>query len=154
MSEGQPEKRIILGVGAVVWNAREEVLLIRRRNPPRQDEWSLPGGKVEFGETLREALAREVREETALEIEIIGLVGVAELVRDACAGAEDGHYVLVDFCAFARSGDFTAASDASEARWFSVAEIAALPLWRETRRIIAESAKLYAQCQDPPNQKQ
>jgi 8-oxo-dGTP diphosphatase len=132
---------IVLGVGAVVWNDRGEVLLIRRVNPPRQNEWSLPGGKVEFGETLRDALAREVREETGLEIAILGLIDVAELVQDAAAGK---HYVLVDFCARALSGDAVAASDASEARWFSLAEIDALPLWSETRRIIAESMKLYA----------
>ncbi|HLY05596.1 MAG TPA: NUDIX hydrolase [Rhizomicrobium sp.] len=141
---------IVLGVGAVVWNEREEVLLIRRRNPPRRNEWSMPGGKVEFGETLRAALAREVREETGLEIEIAGLIDVAELVRDARAGAEDAHYVLVDYCARARSGEPIAASDASEARWFSLAEIDALALWSETRRIIAESVRLRDRMSCPP----
>lgn len=151
MGEERTRKRIILGVGAVVWNDREQVLLIRRRNPPRQDEWSLPGGKVEFGETLEEALAREVREETGLEIEIVGLIDVAELVRDARAGGEDGHYVLVDFCARLLSGDPAAASDASEACWFSVAEVDALPIWSETRRIIAESANLRDKVSCPPS---
>ena len=138
-------ERIIVGVGAVVWNDRNQVLLIRRSKPPRQNEWSLPGGKVEFGESLRAAVAREVREETGLEIEILGLIAVAELVRDAAAGADDGHFVLVDFCARALSTDAVAASDASETRWFSIAEIDALPLWSETRRIILESAKLSQQ---------
>jgi 8-oxo-dGTP diphosphatase len=132
-----------VGVGAVVWNDHREVLLVRRANPPRQNEWSLPGGKVEFGETLRGALTREVREETGLEIEILDLIDVAELVPDAAAGAPDKHYVLVDFYARALRGTAAAASDAAEARWFSMAEIDALPLWSKTLRIIAESAKLY-----------
>jgi len=135
-------KRIILGVGAVVWNDRGEVLLVRRANPPRLNEWSLPGGRVEFGETLRAALVREVREETGLEVEILGLIDVAELIQDA-AGAEGDHYVLVDFCARALSGDLAAGSDATDASWFPLAKIDALSLWSETWRIIAESAKLY-----------
>lgn len=143
MSEGGIRDRVILGVGAVVWNDRAEVLLVRRLNPPRQNEWSLPGGKVEFAEALRAAAIREVREETGLDIEILGLVDVAELVQDEAAGAADAHYVLVDFCARAIAGKVAAASDASEARWFSLAETDALPLWNETRRIIAESVKLY-----------
>jgi 8-oxo-dGTP diphosphatase len=135
---GEPlAERIVLGVGAVIWNARDEVLLIRRMNPPRQTEWSLPGGRVEFGETLRAALVREVREETGLDVEILALIDVAELMADAPAGADGEHYVLVDFCARVLAGDAAAASDAAEARWFSVAEMEALPLWSETRRIIA-----------------
>lgn len=140
MSYAETANRIIVGVGAVIWNAREEILLVRRRNPPKQNEWSLPGGRVEFGETLRGAIVREIREETGLEIDILGLIDVAELVDDA--GGNGGHYVLVDFCARAHPGEAVAASDASEVRWFSLAEIEALPLWSETRRIIGESAKL------------
>jgi 8-oxo-dGTP diphosphatase len=142
---------IILGVGAVVWNDRREVLLIRRRNPPRQGEWSLPGGKVEFGETLRDALVREVREETGLEIEIVGLVDVAELILDTDAGAEAKHYILVDYCARALAGEAVAASDASEARWFSLAEIDTLSLSTETRRIIAESERFTRRRGDSEN---
>src|SRR5579862_2424925 len=132
---------IILGVGAVIWNDYGEVLLIRRLNPPRRNEWSLPGGKVEPGEPLRAALVREVREETGLAIEIVGLIGVAELIDDEAAGGGGKHYVLVDFCARSLSSEAVAASDAAEARWYTLAEIDALPVWAETRRIIDKSIK-------------
>src|SRR5437762_5113006 len=91
MKGKQPKGTIILGVGAVIWNERREVLLVRRSNPPRQNEWSLPGGRVEFGETLRAAIVREVREETRIAIEIVGLVDVAELVLDETTGAAGNH---------------------------------------------------------------
>ncbi|HEX3431985.1 MAG TPA: NUDIX hydrolase [Rhizomicrobium sp.] len=133
---------IVLGVGAVIWNNSSEVLLIRRMNPPRQNEWSLPGGKVELGESLRAALVREVLEETGIAIGIVGLIDVAELILENTDGAPGKHYVLVDFCARALSGEVHAASDAAEARWFSAAELDALPLWSETRRIISKSGKL------------
>ena len=139
MSRKADGKGIIVGVGAVIWNDRREVLLIRRMNPPLQSEWSLPGGKVEFGETLRTALHREVREETGLEVEILGLVDVVELIQDDDAAARNKHYVLVDFCARAHAGKAVAGSDAAEARWFTLPEIEALSLWSETRRIIHES---------------
>ena len=137
MTGDHPAERIVLGVGAVIWNERGEVLLIRRLNPPRQNEWSLPGGRVEFGESLREAVVREVREETSLDIEVLAFIDVAELIDDAPAGADGTHYVLVDFCARVLAGKLAAASDAADARWFSTPEIDALPLWSETRRIIA-----------------
>jgi 8-oxo-dGTP diphosphatase len=144
MDENGPAETITLGVGAVVWNADNEVLLIRRSKPPRQNEWSLPGGRVEFGETLRAAVTREVREETGLAIEIVGLIDVAELLPDRATGAAGTHYVLVDFCARPLSGNVVAASDALDARWFSTDELDALPLWSETRRIIEKSEGMIA----------
>jgi 8-oxo-dGTP diphosphatase len=138
MSVEQASGRIVVGAGAVIWNAGGEVLLIRRANPPRQHEWSLPGGKVEFGEPLRLALLREIREETGLEIEILGLLDVVELMPEDQSLI---HYVLMDYGARVLSGDLTAGSDAADARWFAMDEIEALPLWSETRRVIELSKK-------------
>jgi len=143
MDETSPKiaSRIVLGVAAVIWNGRGDVLLIRRAKEPRKGQWSLPGGKLEFGETLIEGVRREVREETGLEVEILGLIDVAETIRDAEAGAANDHFVLIDYSARVISGTAVAASDAAEARWFALAELDALPLWSEMRRIIALSAE-------------
>jgi 8-oxo-dGTP diphosphatase len=134
-------RHIVVGVGAVIWNGRGEVLLIRRANPPLQHEWSLPGGKVEFGEPLRVALLREVREETGLEVEIVALVDVAELISGEADADIQMHYVLVDFSARAVGVEPVPDTDAIEARWFAMDEIATLPLWSETRRVICLSAR-------------
>jgi len=137
----QMQGRIVVGVAAVIWNSRGDVLLIRRAKEPRKGQWSLPGGKLEFGETLLEGVLREVREETGLEVEILGLVDVAETIRDASVGAADDHFVLIDYGARVISGTAEAASDGAAARWFPLDELDALPLWSEMRRIIALSAE-------------
>lgn len=134
---------IVVAVAAVIWNDAGEVLLIRRTKEPRIGQWSLPGGRVERGETLRQAVLREIREETGLEIEILGLAGVAETINDASVGAGGYHYVLIDYGARAVSGEAKAASDAADATWFPFARLADLALWDETRRIINESARLH-----------
>lgn len=134
-------REIILGVAAVIWNANGEVLLIRRRKAPRRGEWSLPGGKVEFGESLVEAVLREVKEETGLEVEILGLIDIVESIRDASAGSPDNHFVLVDFGARVVSGVARAGSDAADARWFPYEELQGLGVWSEMQRIIAQSAQ-------------
>ena len=124
-----------VGVGAVIWNARGEVLLIKRAHPPRQDEWSIPGGKVEAGEKLQDAIKREVREETGLEIEIVDFADVVELDENS------QRFVLIDFTARHIAGEARAASDAKEVRWVARAELAHHALWSETERIIALSAR-------------
>jgi len=130
----------VLAVAAVIWNAHGKVLLIRRTKEPRKGQWSLPGGKVEFGETLKEAVMREVLEETGLTVKLAGVAGIAETICDASVGAANAHFVMIDYSATVVSGEAMAQSDAADATWFTRAEIDALPLWSETRRIIAASA--------------
>ncbi len=136
-----PPATITVGVAGVIWNRQGQVLLIRRRNPPRAGHWSLPGGRVERGERLEDALRREIREETGLEVEILGLAGVAEIVDAASLGGA-GHYVLIDYGVRAVAGTAVAASDAMDATWF---ELDKLPreLWQETLRMIHTSAQLH-----------
>jgi 8-oxo-dGTP diphosphatase len=116
----------------------DEVLLIRRGKPPRQGEWSLPGGRIEPGERAIDAALRELREETGVEAEIVGLIDVVDgLFPEAVM-----HYVLIDYAATWRSGEPVAGDDAAEARFWPVTEIGALIDWSETRRIIREAFEM------------
>lgn len=124
-----------IGLGAVIWRGPKALLLVRRAKQPRLGEWSLPGGGVELGETIREALAREVAEETGLSIEIGELIDVADLI------GPDVHYVLVDFSAHWREGEAMPDSDVSECAWFTPEDALRAVSWDETKRIIRLSAK-------------
>ena len=114
-------------VGAIVVD-KGALLLIKRDREPARGQWSLPGGRVEIGETLREALVREVREETGVDVDVDGLIGVAErIVRDD-DGAIEYHYVILDYVCTPRSTSLTAGDDAADARWVPVGELADLHL--------------------------
>lgn len=127
--------RPIPGVGVVV---RKEnlVLLIRRGNPPRRGEWSIPGGAVELGETWREAAVREVREECGVEItlgEIIDAIDI--LVRDD-NGVPQYHYAIVDFVGTYVSGNVRAGSDGLDARWVPIDELKTFEMAAMARDVI------------------
>jgi 8-oxo-dGTP diphosphatase len=109
-----------------------EVLLIRRGRPPKQGEWSLPGGRIEPGERAMEAALRELREETGVEAEITGLIDVV----DGLFPEAGRHYVLIDYAARWLSGEPVAGDDALEARFVALDKVGALIDWNETRRII------------------
>lgn len=110
-----------------------QVLLVRRSKPPRMDDWSLPGGRVEWGEPVAVAALRELREETGVEAELTGLLDVIDGIFP---GEGAHHYVLVDFAARWLSGEPVAGDDASEAAFVSLDQAMALVRWEETRRII------------------
>ena len=103
---------------------------------------SLPGGVQELGETAYEAGVREVREETGLEIEILGLIDIVDSIREDDDGRVEFHYTLVELAAEWRSGEARAGSDASGVRWVPLAEVDGLELWSETHRIIREAQAL------------
>lgn len=116
------EKRPLCAVGAIVLE-RGELLLVKRDREPARNQWSLPGGRVEWGESLREAVTREVREETGIEIEVEGLAGIAERIIPDDEGDVSFHYVIMDFWARPKSRDIVAGDDAIEARWVDVEEL-------------------------------
>ena len=115
----------------------QEVLLIRRGTPPRQGEWSLPGGRIEAGERAVDAALRELREETGVEAEITGLIDVV----DGLFPEAGHHYVLIDYAARWVSGEPIAGDDAMEARFVALDQVATLIDWSETRRIIRMAAE-------------
>src|ERR1035437_1030186 len=117
----------LVGVGVVIIEG-DRVLLIRRGQPPLLGEWSLPGGVLECGETLSEAVAREAREETGLLVETGEMLGVYERVIRDDEKRVRYHYVLIDFLCRAVGGDLKAGSDAADVRWFTRDELPALNL--------------------------
>jgi ADP-ribose pyrophosphatase YjhB (NUDIX family) len=129
----------IVGVGVVVWHGRQ-VLLVKRSKPPRAGQWSLPGGAQHLGETLADAAAREVREETGIEIALGEIIATLDLIDRDEQGRVRHHYTLVDFTAEAHSSGLKAGDDAAAARWFERGELRRLGLWSETIRIIELAA--------------
>jgi 8-oxo-dGTP diphosphatase len=118
----------------------QEVLLIKRGTPPRLGQWSVPGGRLEWGETLQVAALRELKEETGVDAELLGLIDVIDGVFPARPGGEiTRHYVLIDYAARWTGGEPVAGDDAAEARFVTRDEAMALVEWEETRRVIAEA---------------
>jgi 8-oxo-dGTP diphosphatase len=140
MSREYPDRPVV-GVGAVVWRG-DRVLLIRRGKPPRLGQWSLPGGAQQLGETLEEAIAREVREETGLDLAVLRFLATVDLIERDPDGRIRYHYTLIDFVAEAAVGEAVPGDDAAAVAWFAPEELGALGLWSETVRIIGESAIL------------
>ena len=138
MSRDYPDRPIV-GVGVVVWRGAQ-FLLIRRGKPPRAGSWSLPGGMQELGETVRETAAREIREETGLEIEVTTLIDVFDSITRDDSGRVSLHYTLVDFTAEWRGGDAVAGSDAAGVEWAHPDQLDRYNLWTETARAIRISA--------------
>ena len=134
MKREYPESPLV-GVGAVIVK-ENRVLLIRRGTPPLLGEWSLPGGVLECGETLREAVAREAREETGLAVEPGEMLGVYERVIRDDEGRVRYHYVLIDFLCRAAGGDLKAGSDAADVRWFTLDELPALNLAYDANDVV------------------
>ena len=100
-----------------------KLLLVERAVEPSKGKWSVPGGSVEWGEPLAEALKREVREETGLEIEVEKVAGVFDLIIRNEAGKPQYHYVIVDFFACVIGGELVPGDDAAKARWVPVEEL-------------------------------
>ena len=116
-----PEARVPC-VGAVITDGGQ-ILLIRRGHEPEAGRWSLPGGRIEAGETDRQALVREVREETGLEVTPGRLIGAVDRPRP------DGRVLVIrDYAATVTGGTLAAGDDAADARWFSMRDLAGLPL--------------------------
>ncbi len=126
----------IVTVGLIVRRG-DRVLLVQRGKEPNKGRWSIPGGAVEAGETLRAAAEREVREECNIEARAGEVAGVFEAIVPDDAGRARFHYVIIDFLAEYRGGELAAASDSAAARWVGLAELSELDVTEQARQLVA-----------------
>jgi 8-oxo-dGTP diphosphatase len=124
-------------VGAVIHDDRGRLLLVKRANPPAAGTWSLPGGRIEAGESDAQAVVREVAEETGLVVVAQDLIGSVE--REAGA---DRIYTINDLRCQVLDGRLTAGDDAADAGWFGAADLDELPLSPGLRDVLAEWGEL------------
>ena len=116
MSDRRYPKHPLVGVGALIFEG-DRILLAERGKEPLKGWWSLPGGLVETGETLRDAVCREVLEETGLVVEPTGLFEIFERIMRDGAGAAEYHYVLIDYVCRITGGSLAPGDDVSRVEW-------------------------------------
>lgn len=133
----------LVGVGALIWRADiGQVLLVQRGREPSLGMWALPGGLVEIGETLAEALVREVAEETGLAVRPGPFIGSFEPILRDDDGRVRFHYVVLDYLAFWEAGEPHAGDDAGAVGWFDPAALDALPMSPATRAMVDKGIAL------------
>ena len=128
----------LIGLGAIVWK-EGKVLMVQRGRPPRQGAWSLPGGLQMLGETVTDGIRREIREETGIEIDLLGLVEVVDSVQRDPSDQVLYHFTIIDYAARWRSGEAVAGDDAAAVAWVDPADLHRVETWEETLRVIEKS---------------
>jgi 8-oxo-dGTP diphosphatase len=141
----------LVGVGAVIVHD-SRVLLIRRGRDPMKGHWTLPGGVLEVGESLTQGVAREVREETGLEVEVLELVELLDRIHHEDTRVRF-HYVIADYLCRLTGGELLAASDADAVRWVERAEWnshSALKIDPITARVLEKGWQMAAKSRSAP----
>jgi 8-oxo-dGTP diphosphatase len=124
-----------IAVGCVIFDSDRKVLLVKRKHPPNQGSWAVPGGKVNFGELIEGALKREMREEISVEVRPKELMAIVEIIK------EGFHYVILDFVCEITNGEVKAGSDAEDARFFSINEMKEISISPTTLEMIEKYLK-------------
>jgi len=130
--------RPLVGVGAILFDG-DCILMAQRGKEPLKGWWSLPGGALETGESLHDAVCREVREETGLEIETLGVFEIFERILRDESGKPEYHYVLIDYICRAIGGELRAGDDVSRVEWFRREELDALQITEGTLGVIEKA---------------
>jgi len=138
MSAAAPPPHPQLAVSAAIFRD-DKILLVRRARSPAKGFYSLPGGRVEFGETLHAALHREVDEETALKIEIVGLAGWREVVPGTTGG---GHYLIMSFAARWASGEPVLNDELDDFKWLTPDALGDLKVTGGLAEVIQQAQRL------------
>jgi 8-oxo-dGTP diphosphatase len=131
----------VIGVGGVTMSDGR-VVLIRRANEPLKGEWSIPGGKLELGETIAEGVRRELREETGLEVEVGELIEAFERIFRDPDGRTRYHYVILDYYCRARGGQPVAGADAQEIALAREDELGRFRLNAEVERVARKAFEI------------
>jgi 8-oxo-dGTP diphosphatase len=145
---GQYPKKPVVGVGAIILDG-DQILLEKRKNSPGKGKWAVPGGLVELGENVEQAVIREVKEETGLEVDEPRLVDVVNYVSLGEKGAVMYHYVIIDYLVTMKGGKLKAASDADALKWVPFNEVdeydltESFRLFFQRNRQKLENASLY-----------
>ena len=134
-------ERPMVGVGGVVVS-NERVLLVRRGKPPLEDNWSIPGGMLELGETLQEGVRRELAEETGIEVRVLDIIEVFERISLDASGRAKYHFVVLDYLCVAIGGNVHAGSDASGVAWAAESELAQYNLEPAATRVIKKALEM------------
>jgi len=132
--------RPYLAVSAAIFRDGR-VLIVRRAHPPGRGLHTLPGGGVELGETLVEAVVREVREETGLAIEPVALAGYRQVIARDSAGKIERHFVILPFAARWLSGEVSLNAELADARWLEPAALSGLNVTEGLADIVAAAAE-------------
>jgi 8-oxo-dGTP diphosphatase len=137
MKRDYPDRPIV-GAGAVIVQD-SRVVLVRRGSEPLKGKWTLPGGMVELGETVRECAVREAQEETGLVVEAGAVLEVVDSMIPAPDGRMQYHYVLIDFFCRPQAGELQAGGDAVDACWADARDLERFQLTEAAGRIILKA---------------
>jgi len=149
MNERSYPDRPWVGVGGIVFQS-DKVLLVKRGKEPGLGKWSIPGGAVDVGESVKTALQREIEEETGLLVEVLDLIEVFERIIPDPQGKILYHYVLLDYWCGITGGQLMAQSDADEAGFFPVDSLKTINLPQETERVILKAYEKYKKLDHRP----
>jgi len=130
----------VCAVGAIVFRG-DGVLLIQRGKPPAQGKWSIPGGAVRLGETLEDAVIRELREEVEMDVKPLGVGKVVDRIYRDSEGKTAYHYVIIDYVCEAGAGQPKAGSDAKDAGFFEIQKLDEMDMTEGTAEVIREVHK-------------